>query len=327
MKSGNIGIILVGLLAIGCEKEIAFRQGFEPQIVVNALLNPDSLLTVDLWWSRDINDNQPFRRVENASVRIFENERPILEAVSGDSPVEFDYAPLEGVRYSINVSVDGRTDITAATVVPFRPSAECVFEEKVDIPGSGGWGNDPRGYNHYVIRNLDREENTYAVYLDVLSYYDPKYEMGYDAGTSQHDIYTGNIYADTFNRSVFPEDAAYKGSPYEYYLFVRIPDETLTEANPIRFSVFNGGRMPALNSDGMPSDRNVAITDDVTLTAAGYDYDRYFKAVFLYGYNTIDVNPFIFEIYPIPSNITNGLGIFAGYSQRTFRFDFNEPIL
>lgn len=311
-------------LLYGCSKEITFRQNFEPKVVVNCLLNPDSLLKVDLWWSRNIDDPQPFRRVQGAAVTIFEDEKEILNAQSGEGAVVFDYKPREGRRYSLRVRLEGYDDVTASTVVPMRPTAECVFGECVEIPGTGGWGNDPWGYNHYELKNIEADGNTSALYLDVYSYYDPKYGLGMDWGSSQLSIYTGSIYTDPFNRSVFPLDAAYTGSPYEYYQFVRIPDSNIPETSPLRFAVWDNGWVPVLNPDGSGDGRKIEITNDITLTAAGEDYDRYYKTVFLSQYNSADVNPFVFEIYPVPSNVRNGLGIFAGYSSRTFRFDFNE---
>lgn len=316
-----ITLIFTCLTLSGCEKEIRFRQSFEPTVVVNSLLNPDSLLTVDLWWSMNIDDGNAFRRIENAAVSISENGTIILKAVSTNDPVHFDYKPKENKEYSIKVTVDGHPDITASTFVPAKPDGKCVFNKRVQVPES------VRAFNHYDIEMIEADKEISALYLNVNSYYDPKYNLDYDYGVYQASIYTSSLYTDTFNRTIFPDDAIYTGSPDEYYQFIRIPEQNVEEAFPLIFSVFGRGKITMVDLDDYTNKWDVYGTDDVIVTAAGYDYDNYFKAVFIHWDTATNMNPFIFEIYHIPSNIENGLGIFAGYSQRLFKFDFNliEP--
>lgn len=308
-------ILSVGMMLLGqsCTKEIRFKQDVTPHIIVNSLLNPDSLLVVDLWWSRNIDEGNDFRRVENASVTITENGIPILESVSSNEPVCFDYYPKENTEYGITVSYEGYADVCAHTFVPARPRVQWTFDY---LSEAGVW----RRYRHYDIEEASLPEGAEAAYLLVIRQFVTPLEIAYSKEPQTCRIWSETYFADTFNRTTENEDAVATGSTNRYFPVLRVARENADRAFPLHLAVEEGSIW--LESDPEGS-YYVYESNFAWFIAAGYDYDRYYKSLYLYDINANADNPLAFEVYPIYSNIENGIGIFAGYSaaENYFAFD------
>lgn len=62
----------------GCEGDYSFEQCVGPGIVLNSIINPDSGITINLFWSRHKLDAAEFRRVAGAEVKLSENDAVIF---------------------------------------------------------------------------------------------------------------------------------------------------------------------------------------------------------------------------------------------------------
>ena len=109
-------IILFALLFASCEKIVEFDiDDTERLVVVNALPCTDSLLFVNVTYSRFFLDNQAFQPVTDATVTIGYNGTTLTSTRREGANYCFPYQVTAGDTLTLSVSVPGHATITAAT--------------------------------------------------------------------------------------------------------------------------------------------------------------------------------------------------------------------
>ena len=103
----------------------------EPQVVVNGILNPDSLIKVTLSRTLPLDSDGSFGVIENAMIRLFENDILIDTLKHKTNGCYFSaFKPKETYRYKITVSgSDVQADIEAEDTVPIRPQYSVCFKK------------------------------------------------------------------------------------------------------------------------------------------------------------------------------------------------------
>lgn len=123
MKNTSIYLLTFFLLLFAsCEQFISdFEvENQESEIVINALLNKDSIIKVNISRSLDINENvDELPVISNASVYIYENgESTELTYTSNGYYVLNDKYPSAETSYTIKVSASGYDKASAVTSIP-----------------------------------------------------------------------------------------------------------------------------------------------------------------------------------------------------------------
>ncbi len=176
---------------MSCEKEITIDTGYPPQLCLNCILNPDSVVTASLTMSRDVENNSSFEPVNDATLVLYTDEglRDTLVSV-GSGTYRLNYKPLEGVSYNMLVSQNKFNNIRATATVPNYTSVS--------------WTTD--------TTYISTQNNRVFVQVDI-SIHDNVNETNYYWMES---FETNAPFIDGFNRSIDTESEY--GYVYSYYL-------------------------------------------------------------------------------------------------------------
>ncbi len=113
-------LVLLGLSA--CETLIDdFEYEKKPsRLVVNAILNPDSVINIHVSSSRTYNPPGSFKLIENAIVELFENNNPLgqLNSIGNGYYSLPNTYPQENATYKVVVVADGYESVWAETTIP-----------------------------------------------------------------------------------------------------------------------------------------------------------------------------------------------------------------
>lgn len=325
-------LMVVCLFCLSCTKEIEMPfPDTEPQIVLNGILHPDSIVHVYLTKTLPLKSTQTtYPIIENAKVLLFENEELIGKLIFKDSLYRLDYKPKPGHRYTIEAEVPGYTTVRASDIIPSPPTVEICYRED-----TAKLYQFSSAILNIAIDDPAQEANFY--WLDVVST-SPKgprcrfkedsivWDQGKpqyikqdtivcnDSGPPTFEKYRSYYYEsfspvpDRFN--AFVDNTSGGVTVYEGYL--RVEDAALN-GEVILFDI-NGGRYDYLTRYRRIHDQ-LAVT--LTVTNASQHYDRYMKSSITYMLNRslysdedITFKPFV-QINPTYSNVENGTGIFA----------------
>ena len=264
----------------------------EPQVTVNALISPQNDFEISLYWSGIYTDEiMTFKPVADAEIRLLEEGREVVRCTaSPDGRTSTGFRASVGCSYRLEVTVPDYGRLTAETTVPEAPQAAINF---VRMKG---------GYRHFALNYLDMPEDAMSVWI-----------QGNYARTDKEpavmwqkitNYYTASLFVDQVNGSNDAFEADDKGSAMVFEEFIRIPQENSQQVQPLYFSVW-GADNPSY------SFRHV-----FRVITPSDNYDRYMRSRYKQQLNSewsAEENPFIEQI-TVYTNISNGLGIFAGYN-------------
>lgn len=129
-----------------CEKDIEFKGEItKPMLVLNSIVNPDSVVTVHLSQSRFVLGKiAPIPNVEDASVKLHVNgAKKEMLTHKGSGVYKGSYMPKPLDEIWIEVEAPGFEKIEAKAIVPeeIALKVESITEERKTIPSFGG-GSD-----------------------------------------------------------------------------------------------------------------------------------------------------------------------------------------
>lgn len=282
----KILFIIIAIFQISCEEDyILHREAFKPSIVVNSAFTVNQPWVVNLTYSRDLlNHNTKINPVTNAYVEIIEKatSRIIILKQAEDGYYKSDiYPPQADKTYELRVTVDGYPLITSSSLAPKNAVVEIISDviERVDFEIKDA------GQNYYIwnliFTNLSNP-------IDTSSITDPKNLV---SSINKYNNIAGYL-NDLSNPN--PNDAESQGTKSSLYL-----------SDP------NGGSNPP---GGQNPDSTFQVKRYLRFLTVSRDLYSYYKSVekFIASDNhnsSFSKNP---EIH---SNIKNGLGIFAGYTE------------
>lgn len=118
-------IIILSVIALGsfvaCEKVIPLNIEYrDPRLVVNSMLQHDSIIKVNLSCSRIIIDNAEVKPVTNAVIKLYKDGE-FLEnlADSANGMYYSNYTAVSGSTYALKVEAEDYESVTCETTVPF----------------------------------------------------------------------------------------------------------------------------------------------------------------------------------------------------------------
>ena len=304
-------------IAASCTQELdmPFPQGKE-QLVLNSILHPDSTIKISLTKTLPLGSTgTDFPVVDNAEIRLYEDEVLVGMPAYQDSIYILDYLPKAGKEYRIEVDVPGYTMLQANDRIPKPPVVSaCVKPDKqykyygasIDISLE-----DDKSVNNVYWFNID---------YDFINYFSCERNDGGPIKTEAcrkaengTEVYYKSYSSlpDRFN--AFIDNTSNGASQYDF--FIRISDQTLEEEQ-INFNI-------ASNMTGLSTSLDFEIYNYLNIISASRHYDRFLKSSVIYAQNRADYDdddggfrPFS-ETTQTYSNVENGTGIFAAYNSVT----------
>lgn len=300
-------IIFLIICGISCEKTIEIDlEDAKIRLVVNAELNPDSTIRVNVTRSRHILDNAEIEAVSDAVVKLFEDD-VFIGNLTYESRgfYTINYKPTIGKKYKVEVTHEKYDDVYGITEVP-NP----VEINKIDtIKTFSEWGDEI--YNFSVkITDQPVSQNFYMICLRnkyIYQYWDESlivYDTVQDGDTVIVNITHGgyvtmgdtqklwfeseDMIIDAFiynNNSVVFSDELFKGEQYTIELDV------------YRYSFYG--------------DTNMVYID---LYSISPEYYKYLVSFEKHQYASED--PFS-EPVMVYTNIVDGIGIFGSSAVNT----------
>lgn len=289
-------------LIISCEKIIDIDiPDADRKIVLNGLINPDSLIEVNISRSMSILEDNKFVFLENASVTLFEDdtERGTLQYIGSGDYKLLDFHPASGLSYRLEVESPDLKSVSAIAELPIPITIGEIDTASIE----DSWGNSSLKIS-FSIQDPP-EENFYALALFATrrSFDYDKFELADSMVTSQvyfdllasgqggvQDLLVEDNATVYFNEKVFIADHLFNGTDFNLDLSV--------------------GKYFFMEAD--------TVWIDVNVEHVSKSY--YLYAASINKYNRTHGNPFS-EPVSVYTNVENGLGIFTGYSTASRRIE------
>ncbi len=278
-----------------------------PQTVVYSLITKDSLITVNVYKTVSIQDNAPLF-VNDANVELWSGNQMIEKLMfAGDGTYQSSNAAQKDLTYTLFVDVPGFERIQASTKIPAdvniingtintdsyydQQQMQYVSEVTISI-------DDPPNVDNYYQVSFYNYASGY--YYDYNSNYEVIDSVFYERYDELH-------YLNSKDPVIINEgDLQYYNDPGAIRSLV-FSDELLAEDNTVTFLTRLAGQL---------SSKQIAVIRNIS-----YDYYKYKKSWIRQNYNQglgsfnpannfLTSNPN--ELY---TNMANGLGIFAAYSE------------
>ena len=286
--------ILTCSVLLSCEQVVDFDYQAERKICLNCILNPDSTVRVDLYYTQTLDETGEFEPVSEATIELFEDGEPWGTAnhVSKGN-YSLDKKPLAGKTYAVKCSTPGNLPLTAETTVQEKPNVSFVVQSRERYEG---WREMDKSTQFFYLKidyQLNDQSGKDYYWNYYLGWYEPWERYNYGVFVSYV-----SPHIDDFNRVVEPESQ--NGFYYKFY--ARLSDAGV-DGEQLEFS----------------KDMSTKIID--VFFNADEHYDRYMKSsVQSWLIEEWEDLPFK-EPVQIYSNIENGIGIFgsASFTYLNFR--------
>lgn len=318
MQTKGIALLLF-ILCSSCEYSYDIDILYEPQVVVNSIINPDSVIKVDVVWSNEIGDKADYKPVDLFSAEIYENNILILEGNFTSGRIITNTYPKEGAIYKLKLEVEGYGELSAETVVPQACDATIKFVERRGEYYS--YNDSFIGYYFYELEEVRVSETIRSVMMRCYGLYENNDKV------FTYDYYGNNPMLDDFNKAsgVYCDEELI-GSNTSYQSYARIPNANLNKEISFIFSIKNYDKSiegdTFIDEDGYVTTTEYMLTDMVIqFISPSYEYDKYYKDRYLQTSLSGTEPPIFNQVVPIYSNINGGLGIFAAYNSLDINFN------
>lgn len=311
-KLRNVFLVGVLIAAGACEREVEFDiQAEAPRLVIYALLQPDSLVSVWVSHSKSVVDSARIRAITGAEVTITTGggaSYPLLLVNARQGHYRADIEARSGETYHLLVQAGGYPTAEAITRVPEPVAIQSASHTIVPVGKAASCPDDfncadtvTRHAINLTFADPAVEKNYYQV-SSYLQYLGERYE--YDSLREAYEAITDTLSTIAYNYSLDPAvdglDDLYYGALYQGYRDYYFTDQ-----------LFDGTRYTFDYT--AETDRPDLLNMVVTLTTyheEAYEYERsserseYFDDLF-------------YEPVPLRQNIRGGYGIFSSFSQDT----------
>jgi hypothetical protein len=310
-------VIIITALAWSCRDVLEVPVPYEgPRLSINGFLQPDSAIYLLISENRHILNLTPFRKIENARVELFEEQKSLgLFKSEGQGWYFNGHKPKPGKRYAIEVSTEKHGILEAETIIPSkvlisdvemfekivqRDTAKSVFIEVIiDEPE-----HETNYYEIVMLANNNDKIYRNDTLIHKQSLYAPVFVEFYGL-TRANQIVPVN------SPSIMFSDFMLSGKVNLYVPYWQVKDLKRGE-----FTYMEGkDTYKVLKNDSL----------FLYLNHVDENYYRYRKTLDLQTLNK--GNPFA-EPITVFTNIKNGYGIFAGFNASRYEIDVTKiPVL
>lgn len=297
----------------------------KPKIVLNSFICPDESVDIHFSWSRSATDNEDSEVAIYGEVTLFENDIEVgseqIENGDKGSSVNFDFLPKQGCTYRVVATIDSYGEVSAETYIPMssKVSAEVVKQEKL--------------YNQSIMQTAGIQFKVSDIQLrdDMRSLW--FYTLGRMKSTETQEesiqstnyriLFCDNPYIDDVNRAMEADLTGeipylnYRTGDPMYYSDLRLPQDDIEKCSSFKIaSEYVYENRESINYDDYVIVDYMTHVRLVTISPSD-EFDRYQKSAYQQSEGTyyFDITPLSFDEVRVYTNVKNGLGIFAGYSQ------------
>lgn len=297
MRKTTIKIFCILLLS-SCIKEIPLDEtSFSPRIVVNSIICSDSIIKVQVSKTVMITDTGK-RIIDNANVSLYKDGVFVSQLANIDSGYYiFGTYPEKGKLYEIRADAPGFNPVSATEVIPEKTEIiSCSFTGPIAAV-------DPvLGSEMCDINIVFKDNASIKNYYEIIFYWEKiKSKEYFNVNETSYDI------------PVLKNEGDFDFKPTSVFFSDDIINGSLVNINVKSYTVFSrsGNNWEIIEPPGKLY---------VILRTTSYNYYKYRKLWTRHHHNQnqgIDFYQDIFRGEPISmfTNVTNGNGIFAGYSQ------------
>lgn len=317
--SKHVQALLVVLLFSHCTKEIPFPDVKDnPLMVINSLFYPGQDLEVHISRTCHIQHTECSNTfIDNAEVLLLDKAGSILTTLEHQASGIYrtaDFKVNHNTEYQIEVNSNSQdlSGVTSKGSTPKEVKSTLLGVEEVKIDGNVMWGfdieieDDPTEENYYLIEGsfeLSVGEHNDGV-EEINGYIEPHFMHRTDDPNAENKIIGAGVFDIVTPplRYVFLPDRNFNGEKYQ-----------------IRVGV---------NDRYLYWDGNQKVIANLAVKSVSKEMYEYIKS--LTKHSLLSGNPFS-EPQLVFTNIENGLGIFAGYSQELFTLElpdskYNRPL-
>ena len=292
----EVGLTFIIFLLNACVENLDMDVSVQKVAVVNCILSNDTVQTLSITRSVGLKDKYIYDEIENARATLYVNGSKIdtFERVAYDFR-RLKYTPVAGASYRLEVEIPGETTLTATTT----------------MPGNNYILRDSRELKYYV-KYFTQYTSQNPMWICVLTEYDngsgnillKPGEPPSDTAVLEKDIGTDHPWVDQFNQNgSFTEYTSTPLTAPKYDYYIRIPAHSEVPVGGIYFRL----------------EAQYGGYSTIVFRTASIEYDKYMKSSFekMKFNEEADFTAWFDEIR-VFSNIENGVGIFAAYSDQYF---------
>ncbi len=287
--------LIISTLVTSC---VTDYKGDFPEIVslpvLNAIICDDSLLRASLTWSMPPKSGSSAAVVANGEIDLYANgayKASLLNNGNGNYDLPNHVALHKDTLYTLKAWGSGFDTLVGSTIVPQKPKTEISMERA--------------SYSVNYKLTITDTISTYSALWIYVCMVDSNANIINDREMT---LFGDGRLADDFNRSIDASGTMSGGSfIYVYEKCIRIDRQSLVNGvGEIKFTASTQG------------------ATRVFILAASPEYDKYCKGAFMQEIESLNLElPFTYNNVLVPSNISNGIGVFGGYSIKSY--DFEDP--
>ena len=283
------------LCIFGCELVVDIDVPFEGgKLTLNSFFSPDSLWKAQLNLNRHVLDETPFQAVDNGSIVIYEGTNPIDTLISeGNGLYRSDSArPQAGKQYEVKAEAGNFQAVQAISSAP-------VPVELLDVETSEEITEEQVSTKFKILFSDDGARSDY-------------YRIILEMAQEQYDVNTKSVIQYWQRIPLSPEDPEYENEDFNYQETIMVSD-----------ALFNGKEAELSFSTPIYGVLGYPIVV-LSLQTLSEDCYRYLITSELQRNTSGD--PFAQPVN-VHNNITNGFGIFAGYSSSRRLWEGPKPVI
>lgn len=286
-------VLLISILITSCEydyqPDIKYSQ-YQGIVIINSYLSPKNDVKIELYRILPVKNRFEYTGLKGAFLTLYEDNDIIYEG-DCDSILILDHKPKEGMTYRVKVDYDS-VAYAASTTVPHKVTSDVTRENGM-----------------YIITSLFSEIPS-PVWITASLVFTK------DSVIQFQELYSKSSLLDEINK----ETVSYVISPdlgnIYYNGFIRVNKVNIHNVDTIVFR-------PLLN-------RSLILKDvqciRISVLSGSIDYDQYNRSSYQFFSGNLgnEFSAFFYQPKTIYSNIVNGHGIFAGYTERYYDFTITQ---
>ena len=296
-------VVLVFLSCWQCTKEVTVPfPSHSPQLVVNALFQPDSLFYVTLGESRSLLDDRFLSPITDATVKLYQDNDSIDVLIWEGEAYRSSAKGIANTPYQLNITYKEQ-QLSAKDLLPSTPQLKNIFYQ--DSVYFGGEGEYYSQLNLEIKNNL-KEKSFYEIVSYLLKEHSKE-----EAISQMHSVFNDFIsplyYDEIINDKIVLNESLLENIP-ESLLFTNTFFSDSIQTLQVNFRPFNSSFYST------HSDRPYYLI--LKFRQVSEHYYRYKRNLYIHLNNQeSDIWDGTGEPITVYSNIENGLGIFAGFNE------------
>jgi hypothetical protein len=305
--------LIVALSAGGCTKFIDFEgEGRPSRLVVNGLMQADSVFTVELSNSLGYIDTGQIQLLENGLVAVHDEDGNIVDSLQyqGEGRYRSTAVAQSGERYTIRAIAGSFPEAHASDLVP---EAIPIFSwDTLTVPGPGSEFGEQSLNIFFNIQDPSTQENFYLLEL-----------------YSVQDYVINPIF--DLDGTFLGYDTIYIDDPSSFQYCLVTSDPVLMSENDVFAGEVSLFSCSLLFSDRLFNGQNrqfavriesffAASSMELRLTSLSPDYYRYSRTLQRYDY--VEGDPFAEPVQVFSNMQGNALGIWGGASISVVKIQF-----